>query len=63
MIKPAKINYCLKIFTNSSIYLWNQLTDKDIDAPNLNELKKQFEAFFYNLDFKVITFSLPIPSF
>jgi hypothetical protein len=49
--KFAKYNYRLNFFTNSSVHLWNQLTDEDIDAPTLAQFKKRLDNFFRKHDF------------
>ena len=48
--KFAKNNYRLKFFTNSSVHLWNQLTNDDVTALNLSDFKKRLESFFLTLD-------------
>ena len=42
----SKHNYRLNFFTNSSIHLWNKLSDNDISAPTINDFKNNIDMFF-----------------
>ena len=44
--KFAKNNYRLNFFTVSAISKWNQLTDRDVCAPNVNSFKIILDCFF-----------------
>jgi hypothetical protein len=46
----SRNNYRLHFFTNSSIELWNKLTDDDVNTDNLSHFKKRLENFFNSID-------------
>ena len=44
--KSSNRNYRLNFFTVSSIFLWNQLSQSDVDSPSLHSFKSNIQAFF-----------------
>ena len=46
--KFTRHKYRQNFFTNSSVHLWNKLTDEDINAPNITQFKKRIELLLQN---------------